>query len=481
MEALRSIFRPVLRGLDALLKWLGIPEQLVVLSRNVLLVLGLVLLGRLCWAGWLERRPAPDQGASVQDLAGQTQEALAKTLQAAIAAAAAQYKARDPGETLCYLAAQGEVDTAAYLLRQGVDVNSQDRFGQTPLMHAAASRQADLVEFLLASGADVERLDQSDCCALVHAYSAGNNSRVIDLLWLQGATVRTPGSDGYPADGLYVGLSAPPALDVTDVRDIVSAYDGLMQSPVSGILRAAQPVLTTAIDRVDVGPQLNEPYVQRRTLEDRLSMQLLVMNAAIGGRSAVVPLYERDLWRNHELPPAVMKQVDAVRALRKQHAQSVDPDGRLVQAVEVATATRRLNALIVQHLVGAWVNIDLPEAVPGGSGKVSAVPSVPPNAPSWVTKPLQPYEYEDKSLDEIQDMINELSAAGGLIFPGPGLNNHFRALGYVQLTAEPQFTSVQKANFDLLVARRAVLRALPPKPEAPEAPETTTSPVPQLY
>jgi hypothetical protein len=78
-----------------------------------------------------------------------------------------------PGNQLVEAAAANNVTEIAALLAAGVDVDSVDTFGITPLMHAAAEGRLEAVCLLLHHGADTEARDCDGYTALHHACEAG--------------------------------------------------------------------------------------------------------------------------------------------------------------------------------------------------------------------------------------------------------------------------------------------------------------------
>lgn len=65
--------------------------------------------------------------------------------------------ASDPGKDLLEAARRGQLDKVDALLKQGVDVNSADKDGYTPLMRAIFSAKADVVDALIKAGANVNQ------------------------------------------------------------------------------------------------------------------------------------------------------------------------------------------------------------------------------------------------------------------------------------------------------------------------------------
>jgi ankyrin repeat protein len=89
---------------------------------------------------------------------------------------------------------QGEVARLAELIRGGVDVNTAESDGRTPIMAAASEGHADAVRLLIEAGADVRARDQSGDTALSEAAYEGH-AKVVKLLLDAGADVNTVGKE----------------------------------------------------------------------------------------------------------------------------------------------------------------------------------------------------------------------------------------------------------------------------------------------
>jgi hypothetical protein len=78
-----------------------------------------------------------------------------------------------PANRLVEAALADNATEIAALLDAGVDVDSVDAFGMTPLMHAAAEGRLEATCLLLHRGADTEARDCDEYTALHHACEAG--------------------------------------------------------------------------------------------------------------------------------------------------------------------------------------------------------------------------------------------------------------------------------------------------------------------
>lgn len=76
----------------------------------------------------------------------------------------------------------GEKDLVLYDIRTNrVDINQQDKAGDTALMHAARSNHKDIVEILLYNNANIYMKNKDGATALMIA-SATSGVEIIDLL-----------------------------------------------------------------------------------------------------------------------------------------------------------------------------------------------------------------------------------------------------------------------------------------------------------
>jgi ankyrin repeat protein len=76
------------------------------------------------------------------------------------------------GETAFhYLIIEGERDRSAKLLKWGANINTQDAFGGTPLMHAVMLKNLGLVKWLVENGADLDLKNENEETALALATS----------------------------------------------------------------------------------------------------------------------------------------------------------------------------------------------------------------------------------------------------------------------------------------------------------------------
>jgi len=80
------------------------------------------------------------------------------------------------------------IDSIAFLISKGADVNETDGRGMTALMDAAAYGRTDVVAFLISKGADVNSKQTNEWTPLQMAASAGS-LECIKLLVSHGAVL----------------------------------------------------------------------------------------------------------------------------------------------------------------------------------------------------------------------------------------------------------------------------------------------------
>ncbi|MBI4748609.1 MAG: ankyrin repeat domain-containing protein [Acidobacteria bacterium] len=101
------------------------------------------------------------------------------------------------GETALMLVGNSKT-IAKYLVRYGADVNARNQVGATPLMYAMLQDKAFIPKLLIAGGADVNAADQSGRTALMIAAFEGK-TRFIELLIKAGADIEAKDQFGKTA------------------------------------------------------------------------------------------------------------------------------------------------------------------------------------------------------------------------------------------------------------------------------------------
>lgn len=93
---------------------------------------------------------------------------------------------------------EGELEAVRDFLGQGIDVNTQDIYGDTTIMIAAYKGHKKIVELLINAGADVNVKASLGYTALINA-ADGGHKEIIALLLRAGADVNAQAKDGWTA------------------------------------------------------------------------------------------------------------------------------------------------------------------------------------------------------------------------------------------------------------------------------------------
>ena len=83
--------------------------------------------------------------------------------------------------TLIYAIKSNTIEIVKLLLEYGADVNKQDKYGNTALIHAASNDNCEVVEILLDYDADIDKQNNDGYTALIWA-AFNNNRKMVELL-----------------------------------------------------------------------------------------------------------------------------------------------------------------------------------------------------------------------------------------------------------------------------------------------------------
>jgi len=107
-----------------------------------------------------------------------------------------EVKGKKGSTQLNYFAWNGMISSVIrMLLMKGIDVESRDNNGNTPLRNAAYYGLIEIIEMLLNNGAKVESKDNNGCTSLYIACQEGHLP-VVNLLINKGADIEESGDDG---------------------------------------------------------------------------------------------------------------------------------------------------------------------------------------------------------------------------------------------------------------------------------------------
>jgi len=91
----------------------------------------------------------------------------------------------DPTSTLLHTAARsGHIDMVRYLFEQGINIDSKDRYGNTPLMCAVSGGHETVVTYLLKNKADYNLVDRGNFTPLMISLSNGGIKVATEILLL---------------------------------------------------------------------------------------------------------------------------------------------------------------------------------------------------------------------------------------------------------------------------------------------------------
>lgn len=76
-------------------------------------------------------------------------------------------------DQLILSAANGDTDKVLVLLQNGININTTDRYGRTPVLAATYNNQVDTVKVLIQHGADINIRDNNLENVLLHAGASG--------------------------------------------------------------------------------------------------------------------------------------------------------------------------------------------------------------------------------------------------------------------------------------------------------------------
>lgn len=102
------------------------------------------------------------------------------------------------GDDLLWAAREGHVAVVQTLLDWGIDINTRDSTGDTPICIAALEKHESVVRFLVQKGADVGAKNDHGGTALMNAAYNGTET-IVQVLLESGASVVEKGESGYTA------------------------------------------------------------------------------------------------------------------------------------------------------------------------------------------------------------------------------------------------------------------------------------------
>lgn len=151
-------------------------------------------------------------------------------------------------QSVLLTATQGDdvLDGIDLLIEQGVDLNTVDALGRTPLMHAALQGHASICAALLTAGADIDRQDKRQVTALMEAARGGAN-KVLAVLAEHQPDVSI--TDTLGRDALMLA-SASSRADVHTVKCLLDMGADAKRTSNDGRDAKAMALAVGALDKV---------------------------------------------------------------------------------------------------------------------------------------------------------------------------------------------------------------------------------------
>ena len=165
------------------------------------------------------------------------------------------------GNTPLYRASEmGHTEAVKLLLSKGADVNKAKKDGDTPLTIASYEGHTEIVKLLLAKGADINKVDKDGETALYVA-SEGNHFDIVEMLRKAGANVNK--ADNRGRTPLYVASREG---NVSSVRELLKSknvqVDKVDKDGWTPLMIASQygaPFCTRALLKAGADPNKSKP------------------------------------------------------------------------------------------------------------------------------------------------------------------------------------------------------------------------------
>ena len=150
---------------------------------------------------------------------------------------------------------RGDVEAVRSLVRQGVDVNSAQGDGLTPLHLAATSGGAEIADILVYAGANLEARTRNGAHTPLHIASRGGHAAVIDILLGAGADLAVRTANGSTPLHFAAVSGVPSAAEMlldhgaeVDAREDAAGQTPLIYAASSNYLEAVKVLLAWDAD-----------------------------------------------------------------------------------------------------------------------------------------------------------------------------------------------------------------------------------------
>jgi len=193
----------------------------------------------------------------------------------------------------------GSLGRVKALVEDGVDVNSQDGFGRTPLHWAAWNGHREVAELLLSQGAQVDAQDEDNETPL-HWAAFNGHTETVQLLLAQGAQVDAQNRwNGTPLHRAAVGGQVEVAELLLSQGAQVDAQDRWNGTPLhraaeNGHLEVAELLLSQGV-QVDAQDRWNRTPLHWAALQGGNEMALFLLECGAN------PYYGAKLSEEHSL------------------------------------------------------------------------------------------------------------------------------------------------------------------------------------
>ena len=246
-------------------------------------------------------------------------------------------------------AGYGNTKEIERFLREGIDVDFEDEFGDAPLARAAFYGHLEAVKFLIDQGADIHHKSQNGSTAL-HLASSQGSTEIISFLISSGANLEACCNSGET----HIMRSAINA-HLINVKELVKAGASLTAQDVNGFNVLMQAML------IDSGPYKDRVEVIQFLL-DQGADPLQKDNE---GRNAIQ--FAEDTGRDHELISLLKKFAGIEETESPWHMVGGD-DCKICAGLKKWKPSKRHPDYICPADVEVWIGNSLPQRVADASG-----------------------------------------------------------------------------------------------------------------
>ena len=261
------------------------------------------------------------------------------------------------GRLLLLAVENNHIDATKALIFVGTDVNSKDRFDNTPLYKAVANSEMEMVKALLAAGADPDVFNSQGSSPLIRAIY-NNSTDMVDLLLQAGADVNSGNFRGTPLHRAVITGRPSMVSQLIDAGAYINAGDPEGDTAIHNITRTAN-VNNPKVEEIlalllSAGANINaknasgetvlhrmkfEAYGEARSLR-KLIETLLSAGADVNARDSGgnTPLHSAIVATRTQIPPE--NRYELVDALIAGGAETNARDADDFTPLHIAAGTR---------------------------------------------------------------------------------------------------------------------------------------------